>query len=29
MQELIVIEKKGDGTIRRRSVCSVNFVPMK
>ncbi len=29
MQELIVIEKKGDGTIRRRSVCPVNFVPMR
>lgn len=28
-QELIVIEKKGDGTIRRRSVCPVNFVPMR
>jgi protein-L-isoaspartate(D-aspartate) O-methyltransferase len=29
MQELLVIEKKGDGTISRRSVCPVNFVPMR
>src|SRR5260370_4988255 len=29
MQELIVIEKKGDGTISRRSVCPVKFVPMR
>jgi protein-L-isoaspartate(D-aspartate) O-methyltransferase len=29
MQELVVIEKRGDGTIRRRSVCPVNFVPMR
>jgi len=28
-QELMVIEKKADGTIRRRSVCPVSFVPMK
>jgi protein-L-isoaspartate(D-aspartate) O-methyltransferase len=28
-QELIVIEKKADGTIRRRSICPVSFVPMK
>jgi protein-L-isoaspartate O-methyltransferase len=28
-QELIVIEKKPDGTIKRRSVCPVSFVPMK
>src|SRR5260370_41826465 len=28
-QELIVIEKKGDGAISRRSVCPVNFVPMR
>ena len=28
-QELIVIEKKADGTIKRRSVCPVSFVPMK
>ncbi len=29
MQELIVIEKKGDGTLRRRTVCPVTFVPMR
>jgi protein-L-isoaspartate(D-aspartate) O-methyltransferase len=29
MQELIVIEKESDGTIKRRSVCPVNFVPMR
>ena len=28
-QELIVIEKKTDGTIRRRSMGAVSFVPMK
>jgi protein-L-isoaspartate(D-aspartate) O-methyltransferase len=28
-QELIVIEKKGDGAMSRRSVCPVNFVPMR
>jgi len=28
-QELIVIEKEADGTIKRRSVCAVSFVPMK
>ena len=28
-QELIVIEKRSDGTIRRRSVLPVSFVPMK
>ena len=29
VQELIVIEKKADGTIRRRSAGPVSFVPMK
>lgn len=29
MQELIVIDKRSDGTIRRRSVCPVSFVPME
>jgi protein-L-isoaspartate(D-aspartate) O-methyltransferase len=28
-QELIVIEKQADGTIKRRPVCGVSFVPMK
>ena len=28
-QELMVIEKGADGTIKRRSVCGVSFVPMK
>jgi protein-L-isoaspartate(D-aspartate) O-methyltransferase len=28
-QELIVLDKRSDGTIRRRSVCAVRFVPMK
>jgi protein-L-isoaspartate(D-aspartate) O-methyltransferase len=28
-QELIVIEKAPDGTIERRSVCAVSFVPMQ
>jgi protein-L-isoaspartate(D-aspartate) O-methyltransferase len=28
-QELIVIEKRADGTIERRSVCPVSFVLMK
>ena len=28
-QELIVIEKEAGGTIERRSVCGVSFVPMK
>jgi protein-L-isoaspartate(D-aspartate) O-methyltransferase len=28
-QELIVIEKAADGTIERRFVCAVSFVPMK
>lgn len=29
MQELIVIDKRSDGKIRRRSVCPVSFVPMQ
>ena len=29
MQELIVIAKRSDGTVRRRSVCPVSFVPMQ
>jgi protein-L-isoaspartate O-methyltransferase len=29
VQELIVIEKRADGTIRRRSAGPVSFVPMK
>jgi len=29
MQELIVIDKRSDGTVRRRSVCPVSFVPMQ
>jgi protein-L-isoaspartate(D-aspartate) O-methyltransferase len=29
MQELIVIDKRSDGTIRPRSVCPVSFVPMQ
>ncbi len=29
MQELIVIDKKSDGTLRRRTVCPVIFVPMR
>jgi len=28
-QELMVIEKEADGTIKGRSVCAVSFVPMK
>jgi len=28
-QELVLIEKKADGTLRRRSVIPVAFVPMK
>jgi protein-L-isoaspartate(D-aspartate) O-methyltransferase len=28
-QELIVIEKQAGGTLKRRSVCPVSFVPMK
>lgn len=28
-QELIVIEKRADGTIGRRSICPVSFVPLK
>jgi protein-L-isoaspartate(D-aspartate) O-methyltransferase len=29
MQELIVIDKRSDGTVRRRSICPVSFVPMQ
>jgi protein-L-isoaspartate(D-aspartate) O-methyltransferase len=29
VQELILIEKKADGSIQRRSICGVSFVPMK
>jgi protein-L-isoaspartate(D-aspartate) O-methyltransferase len=29
MQELVVIDKRPNGTIRRRSVCPVLFVPME
>jgi protein-L-isoaspartate(D-aspartate) O-methyltransferase len=28
-QELIVLEKRSDGTIQRRSICGVSFLPMK
>jgi len=28
-QELMVIEKEAEGSIRRRSVCAVSFLPMK
>jgi protein-L-isoaspartate(D-aspartate) O-methyltransferase len=29
LQELVVIEKRSDGRIMRRSICPVNFVPMR
>jgi protein-L-isoaspartate(D-aspartate) O-methyltransferase len=29
LQELIVIEKQGDGALKRRTVCPVTFVPMR
>jgi protein-L-isoaspartate(D-aspartate) O-methyltransferase len=29
VQELIVLEKRSDGRIMRRSICPVNFVPMR